>query len=58
MKPIAGEKGNPDHRRYFPILMSTSTVYRAGKLPVGKTCSEENGMGDNEFLPWQIGAVM
>ena len=23
-----------------------------------KTCSEENGLGDNEFLPWQIGAVM
>ncbi|WP_339542966.1 UxaA family hydrolase [Pseudomonas sp. JAI120] len=22
------------------------------------TCSEENGLGDNEFLPWQIGAVM
>jgi altronate hydrolase len=23
-----------------------------------KTCSELNGLGDNEFLPWQIGAVM
>lgn len=23
-----------------------------------RTCSEENGLGDNEFLPWQIGAVM
>jgi altronate hydrolase len=22
------------------------------------TCSEQNGLGDNEFLPWQIGAVM
>ncbi|THJ32474.1 altronate hydrolase [Lampropedia aestuarii] len=20
--------------------------------------SEENGLGDNEFLPWQLGAVM
>ncbi|MCD5996416.1 altronate dehydratase [Pseudomonas sp. CDFA 602] len=23
-----------------------------------RTCSEENGLGDNEFVPWQIGAVM
>ena len=23
-----------------------------------KTKSEEHGMGDNEFIPWQIGAVM
>lgn len=23
-----------------------------------RSCSEENGLGDNEFLPWQMGAVM
>jgi altronate hydrolase len=22
------------------------------------TCSENNGLGDNEFVPWQLGAVM
>jgi altronate hydrolase len=22
------------------------------------TCSEANGLGDNEFVPWQLGAVM
>jgi altronate hydrolase len=22
------------------------------------TCSEKHGMGDNEFVPWQLGAVM
>jgi len=36
--------------RLFELMLATAS----GK----KTCSEENGLGDNEFLPWQIGAVM
>ncbi|NNG65116.1 hypothetical protein HKD51_26430, partial [Pseudomonas fragi] len=36
--------------RLFELTLATAS----GR----KTCSEENGLGDNEFLPWQIGAVM
>jgi len=36
--------------RLFHLMLATAS----GR----PTCSEENGMGDNEFLPWQIGAVM
>lgn len=36
--------------RLFELMLATAS----GR----KTCSEENGLGDNEFLPWQIGAVM
>lgn len=37
-------------QRLFELMIATAS----GR----KTCSEENGLGDNEFLPWQIGAVM
>ncbi|AXA54139.1 UxaA family hydrolase [Pseudomonas thivervalensis] len=36
--------------RLFRLMLETASGHR--------TCSEENGLGDNEFLPWQIGAVM
>ena len=36
--------------RLFRLMLATASGHR--------TCSEENGLGDNEFLPWQIGAVM
>ncbi len=36
--------------RLFALMLTTASG--------GKTCSEENGLGDNEFVPWQIGAVM
>lgn len=36
--------------RLFRLMLDTAS----GR----QTCSEENGLGDNEFLPWQIGAVM
>lgn len=36
--------------RLFRLMLDTAS----GR----PTCSEENGLGDNEFLPWQIGAVM
>ncbi|MCM2458898.1 altronate dehydratase [Pseudomonas sp. CG7] len=36
--------------RLFRLMLATASGHR--------TCSEENGVGDNEFLPWQIGAVM
>ncbi|WP_397459175.1 UxaA family hydrolase [Pseudomonas asplenii] len=37
-------------QRLFELMVATASGL--------KTCSEENGVGDNEFLPWQIGAVM
>ncbi|WP_426110953.1 UxaA family hydrolase [Pseudomonas sp. DSP3-2-2] len=37
-------------QRLFQLMLDTAS----GR----PTCSEENGLGDNEFLPWQIGAVM
>lgn len=37
-------------QRLFDLMVATAS----GR----KTSSEKNGMGDNEFLPWQIGAVM
>ena len=37
-------------QRLFELILATASGH--------KTCSEENGLGDNEFLPWQIGAVM
>jgi len=37
-------------QRLFELMVATASGH--------KTCSEENGLGDNEFLPWQIGAVM
>jgi altronate hydrolase len=36
--------------RLFELIVATASGL--------KTCSELNGLGDNEFLPWQIGAVM
>lgn len=36
--------------RLFQLMLDTAS----GR----PTCSEENGLGDNEFVPWQIGAVM
>lgn len=36
--------------RLFQLMLDTASGRH--------TCSEENGLGDNEFLPWQIGAVM
>ncbi|MCP2073159.1 UNVERIFIED_ORG: altronate hydrolase [Pseudomonas lini] len=36
--------------RLFRLMLDTASGRR--------TCSEENGLGDNEFVPWQIGAVM
>lgn len=37
-------------RRIYDLLLDTAS----GK----KTCSEEFGYGDNEFVPWKIGAVL
>lgn len=37
-------------QRLFALMLATASGL--------KTRSEENGLGDNEFLPWQIGAVM
>ena len=37
-------------RRPFELMLATASGRRSR--------SEEHGMGDNEFLPWQIGAVM
>jgi altronate hydrolase len=34
----------------FELMMATASGRRSK--------SEEHGLGDNEFLPWQIGAVM
>ena len=34
----------------FELMIATASGQR--------TKSEENGLGDNEFLPWQLGAVM
>jgi altronate hydrolase len=36
--------------RLFQLMLDTASGRH--------TCSEQNGLGDNEFLPWQIGAVM
>ena len=54
--------------RQFPVLVDgDETVQQAGqrifdlflKIASGeKTKSEALGFGDNEFVPWQIGAVM
>lgn len=50
-----------------PIAMGKATLQQVGEqifqrvLAVAsgtKTKSEEFGFGDNEFLPWRIGAVM
>ena len=37
-------------RRIFELMIDTAS----GK----ETCSEAFGYGDNEFVPWQVGAVM
>lgn len=37
-------------RRLFDLMLATASG--------APTCSEEHGLGDNEFLPWQLGAVM
>jgi altronate hydrolase len=37
-------------QRFFELMLATASGRRSR--------SEEHGMGDNEFLPWQIGAVM
>jgi altronate hydrolase len=34
----------------FELMLSTASG--------NATCSEKHGMGDNEFVPWQLGAVM
>jgi len=34
----------------FELMLATASG--------GATCSEQHGMGDNEFVPWQLGAVM
>jgi len=34
----------------FRLMVATASGQRSK--------SEENGLGDNEFLPWQLGAVM
>jgi len=36
--------------RIFRLIIETASVK--------KTKSESYGIGDNEFVPWQIGAVM
>jgi altronate hydrolase len=36
--------------RLFRLMIETAS----GR----QSCSEENGLGDNEFVPWQLGAVM
>ena len=37
-------------RQLFDLMLATASGQRSR--------SEEHGMGDNEFLPWQLGAVM
>jgi altronate hydrolase len=37
-------------RQLFELMLATASGQRSK--------SEEHGMGDNEFLPWQLGAVM
>jgi len=37
-------------RALFKLMLET-----ASSTP---TCSEKHGLGDNEFVPWQLGAVM
>jgi altronate hydrolase len=34
----------------FELMIATASGQRSK--------SEDNGLGDNEFLPWQLGAVM
>lgn len=36
--------------RLFELMLATASGQ--------PTCSEANGLGDNEFVPWQLGAVM
>jgi altronate hydrolase len=49
------------------VVQGTQTIAQAGQqlfelmlaTASGQpTCSENNGLGDNEFVPWQLGAVM
>ncbi len=49
------------------VVEGTQTIAQAGQAlfelmlttASGQpTCSENNGLGDNEFVPWQLGAVM
>ncbi|APW43773.1 UxaA family hydrolase [Rhodoferax saidenbachensis] len=49
------------------VVEGTQTIAQAGQqlfelmlaTASGQpTCSENNGLGDNEFVPWQLGAVM
>lgn len=48
---IDGELGIAEAgRQLFDLMLATASGRRSK--------SEEHGMGDNEFLPWQIGAVM
>jgi altronate hydrolase len=48
---IDGELGIAEAgRQLFDLMLATASGRRSR--------SEEHGMGDNEFLPWQIGAVM
>jgi altronate hydrolase len=37
-------------QKLFELMLSTASGQQ--------TCSESNGLGDNEFVPWQLGAVM
>jgi altronate hydrolase len=37
-------------RRLFALMLDTASGRRSR--------SKEHGMGDNAFLPWQVGAVM
>jgi altronate hydrolase len=37
-------------QQLFELMLATASGRRSK--------SEEHGLGDNEFLPWQIGAVM
>lgn len=37
-------------QQMFALMLSTASGQQ--------TCSERNGLGDNEFVPWQLGAVM
>lgn len=37
-------------QQLFELMLATASGQR--------TCSESNGLGDNEFVPWQLGAVM
>ena len=50
-----------------PVVEGTQTIAEAGEALFAlmlatasgqPTCSENNGLGDNEFVPWQLGAVM